>query len=80
VYVCPGCQLVSVRRARAGYLAPDGLCRTCAACRWPQPWRAGPTIRLVAPEQESEIAERLGSARNNAVPLAVVMLGRWVAN
>ena len=24
---------VLVRRARAGCLAPDGLCRTCAACR-----------------------------------------------
>jgi hypothetical protein len=26
---------VLVRRARAGCLAPDGLCRTCAACRGP---------------------------------------------
>jgi hypothetical protein len=24
---------VLVRRTRAGCLAPDGLCRTCAACR-----------------------------------------------
>jgi hypothetical protein len=24
---------VLVRRARAGCFAPDGLCRTCAACR-----------------------------------------------
>jgi len=23
---------VAVRQARAGYLAPDGLCRICAAC------------------------------------------------
>jgi hypothetical protein len=25
----------SVRWAWAGYLAPDGLCRSCAACRGP---------------------------------------------
>jgi hypothetical protein len=35
---CPFAQhagRVLVRRARAGCLAPDGLCRTCAACREP---------------------------------------------
>ncbi|MEA2959265.1 MAG: hypothetical protein QOJ58_5018 [Alphaproteobacteria bacterium] len=28
-------RLVAGRRARAGYLAPGGSCRTCAACRRP---------------------------------------------
>jgi hypothetical protein len=34
----------SVRRARAGCLAPDGPCRTCAACRGP-PSTSGPDAR-----------------------------------
>ena len=33
---------VPTRQARAGCLAPDGLCRTCAACPGPgsPPWWA----------------------------------------
>jgi hypothetical protein len=35
---------VSVRWARAGYLRPNGLCRTCAACREAS-FRAPPDTR-----------------------------------
>jgi hypothetical protein len=49
---------VLVRRARAGCLAPDGLCRTCAACREPAdppPSRhAAPIVLRVVPSQEPE--------------------------
>ena len=49
---------VLVCRARAGCLAPDGLCRTCAACREPAdppPSRhAAPIVRRVVPSQEPE--------------------------
>jgi hypothetical protein len=49
-----GCVLV--RRARAGCLAPDGLCRTCAACREPadQPpsRHAAPIVRRVVSSEE----------------------------
>jgi hypothetical protein len=49
---------VMVRRARAGCLAPDGLCRTCAACREPAdppPSRhAAPIARRVVQSQEPE--------------------------
>jgi hypothetical protein len=58
---CPFAQhvgLVLVRRVRAGCLAPDGLCRTCAAGREladpPPSRRAAPIIRRVVPSQESE--------------------------
>jgi hypothetical protein len=44
---------VSVRWARACYLAPNGLCRTCAACRMtsslPPPRHAASILRLVVP-------------------------------
>ncbi len=44
---------VSVRWARACYLAPDGLCRTCAACRVPSPdhctQHAVPIVGLAVP-------------------------------
>jgi hypothetical protein len=47
-----------VRRARAGCLAADGLCRTCAACHEPadQPpsRHAAPIVRRVVPSQELE--------------------------
>jgi hypothetical protein len=47
-----------VRRARAGCLAPDGLCRTNAACREPAdppPSRhAALIVRRVVPSQEPE--------------------------
>ncbi len=36
---------VVVRPARAGYLAPDSLCRTCAACRGPVPHHRPDTRR-----------------------------------
>jgi hypothetical protein len=49
---------VMVRRARAGCLAPDGLCRTNAACREPAdppPSRhAALIVRRVVPSQEPE--------------------------
>ena len=49
---------VLVRRARAGCLAPDGLCRTCAACREPAdppPSRhAAPLVRRAVPSQKPE--------------------------
>jgi hypothetical protein len=49
---------VLVRRARAGCLAPDGLCRTCAACREPADpppsRRAALIVRGVVPSQEPE--------------------------
>src|SRR6476660_98668 len=49
---------VLVRRTRAGCLAPDGLCRTCAACGEPAdppPSRhAAPIVRRVVPSQEPE--------------------------
>jgi hypothetical protein len=66
---------VLVRRARAGCLALDGLCRTCAACREPAdppPSRhAAPIVRRVVPSQEP----RLGSDEvTTVVLLAVVML------
>jgi hypothetical protein len=64
-----------VRRARAGCLAPDALCRTCAACHEPadQPpsRHAAPIVRRVVPSQGVEVAERFGDAID-AVPPAVV--------
>jgi hypothetical protein len=49
---------VMVRRARAGCLAPDGLCRTYAACREPADpalsRHAAPIARRVVQSQEPE--------------------------
>jgi hypothetical protein len=57
---------VLVRRSRAGCLVPDGLCRTCAACREPAdppPSRqAAPIVRRVVPSQEPEVG---GATRGN---------------
>jgi hypothetical protein len=52
---------ISVRGARVGYLAPDGLCRTCTACRGPASdhrlRHAAPIVRRVVLDQELETAE-----------------------
>ena len=55
---------VMVRRARAGCLAPDGLCRTNAACREPAdppPSRhAALIVRRVVPAKSRRPAEQRG--------------------
>ncbi|MGB8199218.1 MAG: hypothetical protein WCF33_05915, partial [Pseudonocardiaceae bacterium] len=56
---------VSVRWARAGYLAPDGLCRTCAACRGPASRHRPDTRRRLhggwCRAKSPEAAERRGN-------------------
>jgi hypothetical protein len=69
---------VSVRWARAGYLAPDGLCRTCAACSEPASDRCHNTRRRLYGwwrqtkgwRSRSDAVEPL-----TRVPLAVVISG-----
>jgi hypothetical protein len=56
---------VLVRRARAGCLVPDGLCRTCAACREPAdppPSRhAAPIVRRVVRAKSRRPVEQRGN-------------------
>ncbi len=58
-----------VRRARAGCLAPDGLCRTCAACREPaEPLRPHTRRRLYGGWCRPR---RAGARRSNKVTTVV---------